>query len=247
MFSSAVPVYKVMDLSRATQWYRDVLGFEDDVREHSRATHLRRDCVEVLFREGQPRQSNNPWDTYVRLPGVDAFYDQIRDRTRVRRGPENTVLGDREVEVRDDSGFVLTFGEWNRKRGTQVAMYDIHPVLAVEDVAATAGWYRNVLGFEGGSRSVDFAMLHRDSVTLFLQQADVIQKTRGEAFDWDVYLRVESGQIDTAFDTVKDEALVLRDPEITGDGYTEFEIEDCNGYVLCFGEPICEGYDFSLF
>lgn len=233
MFSSAVPVYKVRDLSRATQWYRDVLGFE----EHTDATHthLRRDRVEVLLQEGRPKQSNNPWDTYVRLTGIDTFYDQIRDRAHVRRGPEDTHLGEREVEVHDENGFVLTFGEWNHQRGNRVAMYDIHPVLAVENVCETVSWYHNVLGFKGAPRGDDFAMLQRDTITLFFQNADLIQKERGRPFEWDVFFRVEGGQLDSVFNSVKDNTIVLRDPEDTDTGRV-FEIEDCNGYVLGFGE-----------
>ena len=234
MFSAAVPVYKVKDLGRTTQWYRDVLGFDGE--DSTTVARLRRDRVEVFFREGFPRQSNNPWDTYVRLTGIDVFYDQIRHRACVWRGPENTSQGDREVEVRDENGFVLTFGEWNRQRCDRVAMYDIHPVLAVEDVAETVVWYRKVLGFKGDLRGNDFAMLRRDSVTLFFQQADVIRKDCGRPFEWDVYLRVASGQIAEVFQRVKDGAVVLRDLDVGDKGQAEFEIEDCNGYVLCFGE-----------
>jgi catechol 2,3-dioxygenase-like lactoylglutathione lyase family enzyme len=115
-------------------------------------------------------------------------------------------------------------------------MYDIHPVLAVEDVADTVVWYRNVLGFKGDLRGNDFAMLRRDSVTLFFQQADVIRKDRGRPFEWDVYLRVANGQIAEVFQRVKDGAVVLRDLDVGDKGQAEFEIEDCNGYVLCFGE-----------
>lgn len=235
MFSSAVPVYKVRDLSRATQWYRDVLGFEDHT--DGAFTRVSRDRVEVLLQEGRPKQSNNPWDTYVRLTGIDTFYDQIRDRARVRRGPENTVLGDREVEVHDENGFVLTFGEWNRQRGNRVAMYDIHPVLAVEDVFETVAWYRTVLGFKGEPRGDDFAMLQRDTITLFFQNADLIQKERGRPFEWDVFFRVQCGELDAVFNNVKDNTVVLRDPEDTDTGRV-FEIEDCNGYVLGFGEEV---------
>jgi catechol 2,3-dioxygenase-like lactoylglutathione lyase family enzyme len=233
MFSSAVPVHKVRDLSRATLWYRDVLGFED--HQEGSFTRLCRDRVEVLLQEGRPKQSNNPWDTYVRLTGIDTFYDQIRDRAHVRRGPEDTVLGDREVEVHDDNGFVLTFGEWNRKRGDRVAMYDIHPVLAVDDVFETVAWYRQVLGFKGEPRGEDFAMMQRDTIALFFQNADLIQKERGRPFEWDVFFRVDCGQLDSVFDSVKDHTVVLRDPEDTHSGRV-FEIEDCNGYVLGFGE-----------
>lgn len=234
MFSSAVPVYKVMDVSRTTQWYRDVLGFDGDLDDRS-IVHLRRDRVEVLFREGLPRQHNNPWDTYVRMTGVDALYDQLRDRVQVRRGPQDTTRGEREIEVCDANGFVLTFGEWNRQRAPHIAMYDIHPVLAVEDVVETVGWYDDVLGFRVDFQGDDFAMLRRDKVTLFFQQADVLEKGRGRPFEWDVYFRVADGQIQTVFDRVKDRAIVLRDPEQNDVGQTEFEIEDCNGYVLGFG------------
>ncbi|MDA0709724.1 MAG: hypothetical protein O3B73_05875 [bacterium] len=233
MFSSAVPVYKVSDIGRATKWYRDVLGFTD--RVEGSFTSVSRDRVEVLLKEGRPKQSNNPWDTYVRLTGIDTFYDQIRGRAHVRRGPENSALGEREVEVHDENGFVLTFGEWNRQRGGRVAMYDIHPVLAVDDILATVSWYQNVLGFKGEPRSEDFAMLQRDSITIFFQNADLIQKERGRPYAWDVFFRVDSGQLNSVFNSVKDRTIVLRDPEATDSGRV-FEIEDCNGYVLGFGE-----------
>ena len=235
MFSSAVPVYKVMDLGRTTRWYRDVLGFDGDFDGRSFA-HLRRDRVEVFFREGLPRQHNNPWDTYVRMTGVDALYNQVRDRVQVRRGPEDTASGEREIEVCDENGFVLTFGEWNRQRIANISMYDIHPVLAVEDVINAVAWYRNTLGFRVDFQGDDFAMLRRDRATMFFQQADVLEHGRGRPFEWDVFFRVGDGQIQSVFDRVKDRSIVLRDPEVNDVGRIEFEIEDCNGYVLGFGE-----------
>ena len=234
MFSSAVPVYKVMDLSRTTRWYHDVLGFDGYLDNHS-VMRLHRDRVEMLFRTGIPRQHNSPWDTYVRMTGVDTLYNQVRDRAQVRRGPEDTRRGGREIEVRDANGFVLTFGEWNRQRTRHISMYDIHPVLAVDDVMTTVGWYHNVLGFRVDFQGDDFAMLRRDVVTLFFQQADVLEQGRGHPYEWDVYFRVADGQLQTVFDRVKERAVVLRDPEPNDVGQVEFEIEDCNGYVLGFG------------
>ena len=244
MFSSAVPVYKVSNLRQATQWYRNVLGFREVPEEPRKAapfTRMARDRVEVLFREadGFPRQSNNPWDAYVRLTGVDVLYRQIRQKAEVRRGPEDTFHGDREIEVRDRNGFVLTFGEWGQKPSDRVAMYTIHPVLAVADVDETTAWYQETLGFQGEPWSAvppyEFAMLKRDTVQIFFQKADVLHKEAGRPFGWDVYFRVVEGALQTVYDQVKGRASVLREPEETGRGSSEFEIEDCNGYVLCFG------------
>ena len=74
----------------------------------------------------------------------------------------------------------------------------VTPVFPVDDVDATARWYRDVLGFESGTFPEDppseFAILSRDGVEIFLQRVvgyrkpDISARRAGGV--WDAYLQV---------------------------------------------------------
>lgn len=118
-------------------------------------------------------------------------------------------------------------------------MQSIAAVFPVSNVQQTMQWYNQVLGFRGDAYPADkpcFAMLRRDGVEIMVRQDPSVMRKNGRANRWNAYIRLEGHVVDALFSELKDKAHVLRAMEKASYGQTEFEIEDCNGYVLCFAE-----------
>jgi catechol 2,3-dioxygenase-like lactoylglutathione lyase family enzyme len=115
------------------------------------------------------------------------------------------------------------------------------PQFTVPDVVRTAEYYRDVLDFEiagyWGTPPV-FAIVRRDRVQLFFNQADQSQVRTGRT----------EGAYDAYFHVVGVEALaaelrtrgadILEGPEVRVYEQLELVIRDCNGLVLAFGEDV---------
>ena len=122
------------------------------------------------------------------------------------------------------------------------------PQFTVPDVARTAEYYRDVLGFEiagywNGERAgmeTDppplFGIVKRDQVRVFFNRADgPVRRTRA-AGAYDAYLQV------TGLDLLAAElraggADIVDGPEDRIYGQRELVVRDCNGLVVAFGEP----------
>ena len=124
--------------------------------------------------------------------------------------------------------------------------WSIAPYFIVEDVVATANYYRDKLGFKYErfwNEPPSFSMVFRNGLVIMLAQlekAGVMRPNRlvdpeGEA--WDAYVWVENA--DELYAEFK-----FRNVKITRDicdqfyGCRDFDIEDCNGYRLCFGQDL---------
>jgi uncharacterized glyoxalase superfamily protein PhnB len=120
----------------------------------------------------------------------------------------------------------------------------VAPYLLVENVKTSAEWYRDHLGFDFvrlWGEPPCFAMVKRDGIVIMLKS--VPGKTGyvrpNHAIDedacWDAYLRVSG--VDALYEEFKARGVTIRrQPEVMPYGNKDFDIEDCNGYVLCFGE-----------
>jgi uncharacterized glyoxalase superfamily protein PhnB len=113
------PMLSVKDLDEAMRFYRDQLGFACVKRAPGWAC-LKRDAVEIML--ALPNQ-HEPFDRlqftgsfYFRLDDVDAFWNQIKDRATVVYPLENFPYGMREFAIRDNTGYLLQFGQEIRKR-----------------------------------------------------------------------------------------------------------------------------------
>jgi uncharacterized glyoxalase superfamily protein PhnB len=49
------------------------------------------------------------WDAYVRMHGVQAFYETVRGEGFIRTPLKQQPYGDWEFEVRDPNGYILVF------------------------------------------------------------------------------------------------------------------------------------------
>ncbi|HYP04967.1 MAG TPA: VOC family protein [Bryobacteraceae bacterium] len=124
--------------------------------------------------------------------------------------------------------------------------WSVAPYFFVDDVVATANFYRDQLGFEYErfwGEPPAFCMVFRGGIILMLSQLprhgamrpNRIADPSGEA--WDAYIWVENAdQLYQEF-TAKGVKIArgLCDQPY---GNRDFDVEDCNGFRLCFGHGI---------
>jgi catechol 2,3-dioxygenase-like lactoylglutathione lyase family enzyme len=125
--------------------------------------------------------------------------------------------------------------------------WSVAPYFIVDDVQASADWYRDKLGFAyprlWGEPPYGFTMVSRAGVTLMLGAVGApgfIQpnRTAGQDSDaWDAYLWIDDADALHAEFLAKGVAIA-RPPCDQPYGCRDFEIHDCNGYRLCFGHNL---------
>jgi predicted enzyme related to lactoylglutathione lyase len=122
----------------------------------------------------------------------------------------------------------------------------IAPYLIVDDVVKTADYYRDKLGF-GYERfwgdPPGFCMVRRNGVTIMLRQLETPGLMRPnrvvdpEGESWDAYIWIEAA--DALLAEFRSKGVkIVRDVCDQPYGCRDFDIEDCNGYRLCFGQDI---------
>ena len=57
------------------------------------------------------RQNGGSLLFYIKLTGLLAFFDEIKEKVTVLKGLEKTFYGATEFSIRDNNGYVLTFAE----------------------------------------------------------------------------------------------------------------------------------------
>ena len=122
------------------------------------------------------------------------------------------------------------------------------PYFIVDDVVATANYYRDKLGFQYERFWGDppaFTMIWRRGVVIMLGAFGKpgLMRPNGAADDdaegcWDAYIWIDESA-DTLYEEFKSKGVKIR-REIRDEPYgnRDFNIEDCNGYILCFGQNL---------
>jgi uncharacterized glyoxalase superfamily protein PhnB len=120
---AAAPTFLATDVGRTADWYNKTLGFRTagtvPASEPYVYASLQRDGVELMllhlagyqkpdFTGARPE---GVWDAYVRMQGVQAFYELVRERTPVRSPLRKQPYGDWEFEIEDPNGYILVFSE----------------------------------------------------------------------------------------------------------------------------------------
>src|SRR5206468_7996449 len=105
------------------------------------------------------------------------------------------------------------------------------PVLHVPDVAATATFYRDVLGFTWDFGGDDYAVVWRDNSAIHLAKGDG-RPTGIHLFQWVQDVDAYYAEIVTRG------AKVETTPEDRPYGVRDFSLEDVNGIVVVFGHDI---------
>jgi uncharacterized glyoxalase superfamily protein PhnB len=123
--------------------------------------------------------------------------------------------------------------------------FGILPVFLVDDVVATAEYYRDVLGFE-----VDFvygdepiyARVMRNDAIIDLSRSDPPGRRNGVSAAGPgngVDALIVVSDIDELFEEFRERGAQIRHDIASHDyGMRDFQIEDANGYVLVFTEEI---------
>src|SRR5687767_6706306 len=119
--------------------------------------------------------------------------------------------------------------------------WGIAPYFLVDDVVASANYYRDDLGFKYErfwGEPPEFCMVHRGGVVIMLKQTERGQNMNANGKDnWDAYLWIANADELYAEFKSKNVAIVrdICDQEY---GCRDFEILDLNGYRLCFGQDL---------
>lgn len=121
-------VLLVEDVRRATDYYRDALGFDvwlyDRLPDHY--GYARRDECNVhfaCFEGARPRPNSEAappdmFDAYVWVDAVDALHEELVDRgAELLQGPVDQAYGFRELRVRDPDGYIVAFGQPRERQG----------------------------------------------------------------------------------------------------------------------------------
>ena len=114
-FERATPVLKSGDYPVSRTFFRDRLGFEltEEGGDPPLFGIFRRDGAVVFVNawNGPPAPSTGGWTAYFHVDDVDALHREcMAQGLEVRRSPENTVYGMREMELHDPDGNLLCFG-----------------------------------------------------------------------------------------------------------------------------------------
>lgn len=118
------------------------------------------------------------------------------------------------------------------------------PVLRVADVERCMTWYREILGFSvDPSPDVaphEFCILRRDDAELMLRRTRTPTARTPAAHDWDVYLRLDGGELTALLDHARARTPLVRGPEVMPAGQVEFELEDPEGHRICVTEVLAD-------
>jgi uncharacterized glyoxalase superfamily protein PhnB len=124
-------------------------------------------------------------------------------------------------------------------------LYAIAPYFIVDDIHASAEFYRDKLGFEFDQIWGDppqFVIVHRDEVHIMLKSISSIgysqpNHTVHPNACWDAYVWVNDA--DALYEELKARGVkITREIEDQPYNCRDFDVEDNSGYILCFGQNL---------
>jgi catechol 2,3-dioxygenase-like lactoylglutathione lyase family enzyme len=118
------------------------------------------------------------------------------------------------------------------------------PLLRVADVARSATWYRDVLGFEVDAFPDHpphvFAILKRGAAEIMLRRSPFGRSPQWE--DWDVRIPLKNG-LRELYARLLPLRVVTRRLERMPYCDAEFDIKDPDGYVICISQMLADADD----
>jgi uncharacterized glyoxalase superfamily protein PhnB len=124
--------------------------------------------------------------------------------------------------------------------------WGIAPYFIVDNVVTTANFYRDKLGFHYDrfwSEPPSFCMVKRSGIVIMLGQLEEPGLKRPnhtldpEGGAWDAYIWIDDA--DALYAEFKSRGVkIARELCDQFYGCRDFDIEDCNGYRLCFGQDL---------
>jgi len=124
-FESVTPNLVVADLEKSLAFYRDVLGFELDMRVPDQPpfvfVSVKRGAVQIFLndisavRKDFPALAARPLGggntMYVRMTGVEAYHEQVRTRAKIVVPFVRQPYGMTEFAVEDPDGYIIFFAQ----------------------------------------------------------------------------------------------------------------------------------------
>ena len=128
----------------------------------------------------------------------------------------------------------------------KTVQWHIAPYFIVDDVVSTANFYRDKLGFSYERFWNDppsFCMVKRNEIVIMLAQWEEPGLMRpnhmadSEGSAWDAYVWIDNA--DELYAEFRSKGVTIA-REICDQFYgcRDFDVEDCNGYRLCFGQDL---------
>jgi uncharacterized glyoxalase superfamily protein PhnB len=119
-----------------------------------------------------------------------------------------------------------------------VVFTSVRPLMRTKDLRGTIAFYTQRLGFElvGFSSEDGWASLRRDAIELMVASRNAHVAFDAPAFTGSLYFNVSDAA--SLWESVKDVAQVAYPLEDFAYGMREFAINDNNGYLLQFGQPL---------
>jgi uncharacterized glyoxalase superfamily protein PhnB len=122
------------------------------------------------------------------------------------------------------------------------------PNIMVEDVEETVEWYEDafdatlVATLPPGDGTPWWAQVVIDDITLMFQTRDSLvdefPEMEGESGPGSTAFFIDVSDIRYFYDSLDDEVTVVQELSQTEHGRNQFAVQDCNGYILWFGEPV---------
>lgn len=119
---SIAACFPVAHVGETIEWYQKQLGFKAYPFPPTGTpvfAILQRDGIEIMLQRVNghekpdlySQRAGGVWDAYIRMTGIDDFYEQIREYVTVLMPLQQQPYGDWEFEVKDLNGYVLVFSE----------------------------------------------------------------------------------------------------------------------------------------
>jgi uncharacterized glyoxalase superfamily protein PhnB len=128
---------------------------------------------------------------------------------------------------------------------TEQKLYSIAPYFIVDDIHASAEFYRDKLGFEFDQIWGDppqFVMARRDGITIMLKSIGATGHSRpnntvNPDSCWDAYIWIKDA--DALYQEFRSRGVnITREIEDQPYNCRDFDVEDNSGYILCFGQDL---------
>ena len=118
MGQTIVPMLQVPDVRATVEWYesvgfRVVATYGNETAEGMSFGIVAFGESEVMFNQGGVTSDKHrrEVDLYIYTDGVDEIYERLKDRVDVVKRPHNTFYGTREVIIRDNNRFWISFSQ----------------------------------------------------------------------------------------------------------------------------------------
>jgi uncharacterized glyoxalase superfamily protein PhnB len=111
-FTALTPMLQTTSIEATIAWYETTLGFRRVSPPDPAWCRLERDRIAIMFavngHQGPPHATATQ---YIYVDDVMAVYETVRETCRIEWGPERMPYGMLEFAIRDNNGYLLSFGQ----------------------------------------------------------------------------------------------------------------------------------------